>query len=201
MHPLSTNPCNESHSRKKGRKKLGYRFARYPCLLLSFPEILPISLSFRILYHSSNIVSTLTNLPFPRSQLSNGQSSNSPPIIFSDTFLFLDTWTTLSSLHHCSFSSIAHSLFLPPPLSSFPRFYSSLSLKHTNIFDILSLSFSPSFHPGRCGSRGLRLSTAGSAINFRAPTPSNISLPFVRASSSFCRGPPVHADKRAAYYG
>lgn len=204
MHPLSTNSCNESHSRKKGRKKLGYRFARYPCLLLSFPEILPISLSFRILYHSSNIVSILTHLPFPRSQLSNGQSSNSPPTIFSDTFLFLDTWATLSSsssLHHCSFSSIAHSLFLPPPLSSFPRFYSSLSLKYTNIFDILSLSFSPSFHPGRCGSRGLRLSTAGSAINFRAPTPSNISLPFVRASSSFCRGPPVHADKRAAYYG
>ena len=149
MHPLSTNPCNESHSRKKGRKKLGYRFARYPCLLLSFPEILPISLSFRILYHSSNIVSILTHLPFPRSQLSNGQSSNSPPTIFSDTFLFLDTWTTLSSLHHCSFSSIAHSLFLPPPLSSFPRFYSSLSLKHTNIFDILSLSLFLSLFPSR----------------------------------------------------
>lgn len=63
-----------------------------------------------------------------------------------------------------------------------------------------------SIHPGRrCGSRGLRPSRqqpAASAINFRAPTPSNISLPFVYAPVPlFARGPPLHADKRAAYYG
>lgn len=139
-------------------------------------------------------------LPFPFSSHSLTLSSivkrpDSPPTIFSDTLLFLGTWTLLPP--HCSSSSIAHSPFPPlPPLSLFPApIHPSLSLSSNA--SKYPLSRSPCFH----AAFGLRLSTAGSAINFRAPTPSNISLPFVRASSSFCRGPPVHAGKRAAYYG
>lgn len=87
-------------------------------------------------------------LPFPFSSHSLTLSSivkrpDSPPTIFSDTLLFLGTWTLLPP--HCSSSSIAHSPFPPlPPLSLFPApIHSSLSLEQRVQVPSLSLPLFP----------------------------------------------------------
>lgn len=74
---------------------------------------------------------------------------------------------------------------------------SSIHSPQTHVPSPPSLSLSPSLflsiHPGRrCGSRGLRPTRQqpASAINFRAPTPSNISLPFVYAPVPLFAGGP-----------